>query len=116
MFKTIEDFQKFSKDQFDAATQSATALSNGFQQIVAEASDFSKRSFENGTDLMQKLVGTKSVETAMQIQMEFAKSSYESAVSEATKLGGMMSSTAQDAFKPIEGAFTHAQNAVRVAA
>ena len=113
MFKTIEDFQKFSKDQFDAATQSATALSNGVQQIVAEASDYSKKSFETSTDLMQKLFGTKSFETAIQIQMDYAKSAYESAVSEATKIGGIVTTTTQDVLKPIEAIVSQAQGAAR---
>ncbi len=120
MFKTIEDFQKFSKDQFEAATQSATALSNGMQQIVAEATDFSKKSFETGTDAMQKLFGIKSFESAIQLQMDFAKAAYESAVSEATKIGGIVTTTTQDVLKPhrehrgagsrrCPGRLTHAQ-------
>ena len=113
MFKTIEDFQKFSKDQFDAATQSATALSNGVQQIVAEASDYSKKSFETGTDLVQKLFGSRSIETAMQIQIDYAKSAYETAMSEASKIGGIVTATTQDVLKPIESIMAQAQGAAR---
>lgn len=113
MFKTIEDFQKFSKDQFDAATQSATALSNGVQQIMSEATDYSKKSLETSTDYVQKLFGTRSVETAIQMQINFAKSAYESAVSEATKIGGIVTATTQDVLKPIEGIMAQAQGAAR---
>lgn len=113
MFKTIEDFQKFSKDQFDAATQSATALSNGVQQIVAEATDFSKKSLETNTDAMQKLFGIKSFEGAIQIQMDYAKAAYDSAVSEATKIGGIVTATTQDVFKPLESIIAQAQGAAR---
>ena len=113
MFKTVEEFQKFSKDQFDAATQSATALSNGVQQMVAEASDYSKKSFETGTDLVQKLFGSRSIETAMQIQIDYAKAAYETAMSEASKIGGIMTATTQDVLKPIEGMMTQAQGAAR---
>lgn len=114
MFKTIEDFQKFSKDQFDAATQSAAALSNGVQQIVAEASDYSKRSLETGTDVMQKLFGSKSLDATIQIQMDYAKSAYETAVSEASKIGGIVTATTQDLLKPIESLMAQAQGATRV--
>lgn len=113
MFKTIEDLQRFSKDQFEAAAQSATAFSNGMQQIVAEATDFSKKSFESNTDVMQKLFGTKSIEGVIQIQLDYAKAAYENAVSEATKIGGIVTATAQDVMKPIEGIVAQAQGAAR---
>lgn len=113
MFRTIEDLQKFSKDQFEAATQSATALSNGMQQIVAEATDFSKKSFDTSTDTMQKLFGTKSLEGAIQIQMEYAKIAYESAVSEASKLGSIVTATTQDVLKPLEAIVAQTQGAAR---
>jgi hypothetical protein len=113
MLKTIEDFQQFSKGQFEAATQSATALSNGMQQLVAEATDLSKKSFEHGTDVLQKLFGTRSVEAAMQIQLDYAKAAYEDAISGATKIGGIVTATAQDVMKPIESMMTQAQSAAR---
>ena len=115
MFKTVEDFQTFSKGQFEAATQSATALSNGMQQIVAEATDFSKKSFETGSDVLQKLFGTRSIESAMQIQIDYAKASYESAVNEASKIGGIVQTTAQDVLKPLEGMMAQVQGAARSA-
>ncbi len=113
MFKTIEDFQKISKDQFEAATQSASALSNGMQQVVAEASEYSKKSFETGSDFMQKLVGIRSIEAAVQIQMEYAKTAFETAMGEANKIGGIVASTAQDAMRPLEGVMAQAQSAAR---
>ena len=113
MFKSIEDFQRFSKEQFEAATLSATVLSNGMQRIVAETSDYSKKSFETGSDVMQKLFSIRSVEGAVQIQMDFAKSAFETAVSEASKIGGIVASTAQDAIKPMEGMMAQAQGAAR---
>ena len=113
MFKTIEDFQKFSKDQFDAATQSATALTNGMQQLATEASEYSKKSFETSTDVVQKLFGSKSIETAIQIQVEYAKAAYDNALSEATRIGGIMTTTTQEVLKPIESIMTQAQGAAR---
>ncbi len=44
MLKTVEDFQKLSKEQFEAATKSATALSQAFQHVASESAAFSKKS------------------------------------------------------------------------
>jgi phasin family protein len=113
MFKSIEDLQKFSKEQFDAAAQSATAFSNGFQQLLAETTEFSKKSFETNTDAVQKLFGSRSVDRAFQVHMDYTKAAYESMIAESSKISGIMSSTAQDVFKPLEGVLAQVQNAVR---
>ena len=36
MTATLEDFQKFSKDQLEAFTAASTTLSKGLQEIAAE--------------------------------------------------------------------------------
>ena len=87
MFKNIEDFQKFGKDQLDVATETATTLSKSVQAIAAEATDYSKKSLETSSALIEKLLGAKSLDTAIQIQSEYAKSSYETFVAQATKFG-----------------------------
>ena len=113
MFKSIEDFQKLSKDQFDAASQSATALSNGMQLLATETAEFTKKHFENSSETVQKLFGSRSIETAMQIQMDYAKSAYENIVAESNKIGSLMQTTAKDVFKPMEGIMAQVQSAVR---
>ena len=109
MFKNIEDLQAFSKDQLDSATATANALTKGVQQIAAEATDFSKKSLETQTAFVEKLFGAKSLDTAIQIQQDYAKSSYETFVTQATKFGELYTSLAKEAFKPVEAAVAKAQ-------
>ena len=113
MFKTVEEFQNFSKSQLEAATQSATALSSGFQQLLTEAADYSKKSLESSSSALQSLMGSRSIQSAIQVQMDFAKSALETAVAESTKVTGLMSATAQNVFKPLEGAFAQAKGTVQ---
>ena len=54
MIKSFEDFQAFGKDSVDAYVASATALNKGIQTITAEAVDFSRKSFERGTEAFEK--------------------------------------------------------------
>src|SRR5271169_6409541 len=68
---TFEDFQKFSKDQLEAFTAASTTLSKGLQDIAAESTDYSKKAFAAGTATFEKLLGARSVESAIQIQTEF---------------------------------------------
>jgi hypothetical protein len=65
--------------------------------------DYSKKSFEEGTAATEKLFGAKSLEKAIEVQSDYFKTSYESFVSQATKLGELYSDLAQEAYKPFEG-------------
>ena len=61
---------------------------------------------------MEKLLGAKSVETAIQIQTEYAKGVYEGFVAQATKLNELYVKLATEAFKPVEAAISTAGKSV----
>jgi hypothetical protein len=109
MATNFEDFQKFGKDQLEAATAAATSLAKGLQTIAAETTDFSKKSLESGSAYVEKLLGAKSLDSAIQIQSEYAKSTYEGFVAQATKLGELYSNLAKEAYKPVEEAIAKVQ-------
>ena len=113
MFKNMEDLQKYSKDQMESATAAASAVTKSVQQIATEASDFSKKSLETSSAFMEKLLGAKSLDSAVQIQTDFAKSSYETLVAQATKMGELYTSLAKEAFKPVEAVVAKAQASVK---
>ena len=108
MFTNVEEIQKFGKQQFEAVTAATTSFSKGLQEIATETSDYSKKAIAANTSVVEKLLGAKNVETAIQIQTEFAKSAYEAFVAEATKIGELYSNLAKEAFKPIETAYVKA--------
>ncbi len=99
----FEDFQKFGKDNVELTMKSVGAASKGFQAIAAEVVEYNKKSFEDGTAAFEKLVGSKSLDKAMEVQTEFARTAYEGIVGEMTKLGEMYAEIAKDAYKPFEG-------------
>jgi hypothetical protein len=115
MFKSVEAFQQFSTQQMEAAAASATALTNGMQQIFAETTALSKKTVETGTDALQSLISSPSVDRAFQVQIEFAKTALDSMVAGSSRLGSIVSATAQDMVRPLEGAFQRAQAAARPA-
>jgi phasin family protein len=105
MIKNFDDVQKLSKDNVDLTLKSMGAVSKGFQAIAAEMADYSKKSFEESTAVVEKLLGAKTLEKAIEVQTDFFKSSYEGFVSEATKLGDLYSDLAKETYKPFESAF-----------
>ncbi|MGE3873216.1 MAG: phasin family protein [Parvibaculaceae bacterium] len=102
MIKSFEDFQTFGKDSVDAYVASATALSKGFQTITAEAVDFSRKSFERGTEAFEKATAAKSLDKALEVQQGYAKEAYEAFLGQVNKLGELYLATAKEAYKPFE--------------
>jgi phasin family protein len=104
----FEVFQKFSKQQVEALSAVAATMSKGLQEIATESTDYSKKAFAANTAVVEKMMGVKSVETAIQIQTEFAKTAYEGFVAQASKINEICVKLATEAFKPVESAFATA--------
>jgi hypothetical protein len=102
MIKNFDDVQKLSKDNMDATMKSFGAVTKASQAIAAEITDYSKKSFEDGSKVLEKLFGVKSLEKAIEIQTEYAKTAYEGFVAEATKIGELYAELAKETYKPFE--------------
>jgi len=98
------EIKAFDTAQFEAFTKAADSSTKGLQAIAAETTDYSKKSFEKTRELCEKLVGVKKIEEAIKLQADFAKSTYEDFVAQATKMGGIYSSLAKESFKSINAA------------
>ena len=108
MFKNFEDFQKFGLNT-DAMTKSFAAGQKTAQAVATEYQDYAKKAIESGSALVEKLSGVKTLDKAVEIQTEFAKSAYEGFVAHATKIGELYTNAAKEAAKPFEAAFTKLQ-------
>lgn len=108
MVKNVEDLQKLSKDNVEIALKSFGAASKGWQAIAVEMADYAKKSFEDGTAAMEKLLGAKSVDKAFEVQSDYLKGAYEGLVAETSKLGELYMDIASQSYKSYEGAFAKA--------
>ncbi len=102
MAKTIDDFQKLNQTNIDGALKMWGDWGKGWQAIAAEMSDYSKRSFEEGTATVEKMMTARSVEQAIEIQSGYAKRSYDEYVRQMTRLSTMYVDLAKEAAKPVE--------------
>ena len=103
MLKNFEEFQKLGKDNVDVAVKQLGVVSKSFQAIATEVADYSKKSFEDGTAALEKLIGAKSLDKAVEIQSDYVKTAYEDFVAEATKLAALYTDIAKESCKPFEG-------------
>lgn len=104
MIKTFDDMQKLNQTNLDVAMRLFGEWNKGWQAIAAEMSDYTKRSFEEGTATFEKLIGAKSVEQAVEIQANYAKRAYDEYMHQVSKISGMYASLAKEAYKPVERA------------
>ena len=109
MVKNFEDLQTVGKENVDATLKSFGALSKSGQAIAVELADYSKKAFQDGSAALEKLFGVKSLDKAIEVQTEYAKTAYEGFVAEATKLGELYSDLAKEAYKPFEGIYARAK-------
>ncbi len=109
MVKNFEDLQQVSKENVDIALKSIGALSKGSQAIAVEVADYSKKAFEDGTAALEKLFGVKSLEKAIEVQTEYAKTAYEGFVAKASKIGELYADLAKETYKPFETLMTKAK-------
>jgi len=102
MVKDFAELQAVGKENVENALKSAETFSKGAQAIATEVADYSKKAFEDGTAALEKLFGVKSLEKAIELQSEYAKSSYEGFVAKATKIGELYTDLAKESYKPFE--------------
>jgi hypothetical protein len=108
MIKNFEDFQKIGQQNVDAAMKVLGEWSKGWQAIAAEMTDYTKRSFEEGTATVEKLMSARSLEQAVEIQTGYAKRAYDDYMHQVSKLGGLYAELAKEAYKPVEKALQSA--------
>jgi hypothetical protein len=103
MMLKVEEFQNYGKDQFDAAVASAGTYQKSMQAIATAYTDYAKKSFEEGTAFLEKLSGVRSLDKALEVQTDYAKTAYETFVAETTKIGELYKDIAKETYKPFEG-------------
>ena len=94
---------KDSREQIDAAAASTNSFTDGLHAIATAYSDYTKKSFEDTRSFVEKLSGVKSVDKAIELQTEFAKSAFDSFAAESQKIGALYRDLAAQSYKPFGG-------------
>lgn len=109
----FDQMQRLGKDNVDAALKSFGVASQSAQTIAAETADYAKRSFEQGAATLEKLVGAKTLDKAVEIHTDYMRSAYQTFVAQSTKMGEVYANAAKEALKPFEGMMTAPASAAR---
>ena len=102
MIKNFDEYQKLGKESIEATVQSLQAATKGLQAIAIESAEYARKSFDESAAAVEKLFGARTLERAIEVQSEFAKTAYESFVAQAAKVGELYADVAKQSYKPIE--------------
>ena len=95
--------QQNGEKRLDTATESTNTFQSGFQAIATAYGDYTKKSFEDTKSFVEKLSAVRSLDKAIEVQTEFAKTAYETFVSESQKIGALYGDLAKQSYKPFGG-------------
>jgi hypothetical protein len=96
-------FKKFSHQQDGEKRLDTGTASASFQAIATAYGDYTKKSFEDTKAFVEKLSGVRSLDKAIEVQTEFAKTAYETFVTESQKIGALYGDLAKQSYKPFGG-------------
>lgn len=101
VFATFEDVVGFQKENVEAIVASSTILTKGFEALSKEIAAFTQAQYEQSVATTKALFAVKSVKELVDLQTEFAKSSFDAIVAEATKVSEAGIKVANEAAEPI---------------
>lgn len=101
MADTVETATFAQKAAMDALMESAAASGKGFEKFQAEIMAYTKSSAEAFTAAAQAIFGAGSLEAAMEAQKAYAKTAFETHISEMNKLTQIISDSMKSAIEPL---------------
>jgi hypothetical protein len=104
--------KEFAGDvQLNGVTTTLPYFGTILKAIIAEGTDYTKKSMDKHTAFAEKLLGAKSLDAVIQIQSEYARASYTDFAAQGTKMRELYADLAKACFKPIELTMPNMQGA-----
>jgi phasin family protein len=107
-FKGYEDFAAFGKANLEAFVQANTLFAKGIESLSKEVVSLAQSSLESSTAATKAMFAAKTLKDVVELQADFAKTSFEKLVANSTKLGEMTVKLATDSAAPIGARVTAA--------
>ena len=100
--KSLDEMNDMARANVDALIASARVATAGVEQVVAHLTGVSKKSFEDSTAIVKSLAAAKTPNELLQLQTDFAKAQFDTAVSEYSRLTEMMVKLTGEMMEPMQ--------------
>jgi len=111
--KAFADASDFAKGNVEALVASGKAAAKGAEALAQDAAEFGRKSFETATTHFRGLSTVKSPTELFKLQSEFAKSSFDASVAQASKVSEAVIKIMGEVFEPLSSRATLAVDKVR---
>ncbi|MSP49564.1 MAG: phasin family protein [Alphaproteobacteria bacterium] len=101
-FKGYGDLAVIGKENLEAFVQSSTVAVKGAEVFGKEWMGFAQSAVEQNVAAIQSLAAAKTLKEVVELQNNWAKKAFDTAVAESARLSEMGVKTANDAFEPIK--------------
>lgn len=100
--KGIDETVAFNKANIDATVKAGTIAATGMIAMIEKVAGWQKAAIEAGLANAEKLSGVKDVQGAVELQSGLVREGYDVAVANATELGEMAKTVANDVSAPLQ--------------
>lgn len=114
--KMSEELVDFAKGNVEAVVASARVAAKAGEALGQEAADYGKKHLESATAAFKSFATVKSPTELFQLQSDYAKTSFDSAVAEASRLSESMLKFAGDIAQPLSTRYAIAAEKFKAAA
>ncbi len=101
LIKACTDLNSLVHDSMNAALQSATALTKGYEELYDTVSSLVQKSLENSAQASRAMLSAKSVHDLMDTHSSLLKNGFDSLMSEINNITQLTSRIAQQAAEPV---------------
>ncbi len=114
--KLGEEMTEFTKGNVEAFVASGRIAAKGAESLAQEAAEYGKKSLESATTAFKSFSTVKSPTELFQLQSEYAKTSFDSAVAEASKMSEAWIKIAGEVFQPLSSRAAIAAEKMKISA
>ncbi len=103
----VEEATNFNSSNLDAAVQAVNVVAEGIKDINQTLCNSIQQALQTAMSTGKAMLGVKSLRDLMEIQSEYVKSAYSTAVSDTTKISEIAKRCTSQAAEPINARVTY---------
>jgi phasin family protein len=110
---TLNQLNDVSKRNLEAVVTSLTAATRGAESLGAQAMSYGKTSMEQGAEAARALSAARSVQEAVELQTNYARTALETYLSEMNRMSETVAASVKDSLQPLNERATAAMEQIQ---
>ena len=99
--RSAEDALSFSRENMEAIVKASSIFARGIQDLSNQVLGLHKEAVDEAVSASRQIMSAKSIKEAMDLQSGMAKTGFDKALAESTRLSGLSVKLVEEAIAPI---------------